>query len=104
MNSWSILKNSRIWRIRTPHVDKMTLLVQAPNEEESKEYFTPPQSSDYNENNRLESNREDQYSQMKLNSTHIHIHMKSTPITYTCSLNIFMILAIKLKAKPRHQL
>jgi hypothetical protein len=42
MNSWSILENSRIWRIRIPHVDRMTLLVQAQDEEESKEYFIPP--------------------------------------------------------------
>jgi hypothetical protein len=40
MNSWSISKNSRIWRIRLPPANKMTLLVQTLNEEESEEYFT----------------------------------------------------------------
>ncbi len=40
----------------------MNLLVQAPHEEESKEYFTLLQSLDYNEDGRLKSNREDHYS------------------------------------------
>jgi hypothetical protein len=44
----------------------MNLLVQAPNEEESKEYFIQPQSPNYNNNGRLESNREDQYSHTKI--------------------------------------
>jgi hypothetical protein len=44
----------------------MTLLVQTPDKEESKEYLIPPQSPDCNEDNRLESNREDQYSHMKI--------------------------------------
>jgi hypothetical protein len=63
--SWSISKNSRIWRIKTP-VDRMNLLVQAPHEEESEEYFTLPQSLDCNENDRLESNKEDHYSHRKM--------------------------------------
>jgi hypothetical protein len=44
----------------------MNLLVQALNEEESKEYFIQPQSLNYNDNGRLESNREDQYSHTKI--------------------------------------
>jgi hypothetical protein len=40
MNSWNIFENSRIWIIKTPLVDRMTLLVQALDKEESKEYFT----------------------------------------------------------------
>jgi len=44
----------------------MNLLVQAPHEEESKEYFTLAQSLDCNENGRLEGNREDQYSHKKM--------------------------------------
>jgi hypothetical protein len=47
-------------------VDRMTLLVQALDKEESKEYLIPLQSSDCNEDNRLECNREDQYSHMKI--------------------------------------
>jgi len=39
--SWSILKNPRIWRIKTPPVDRMNLLVQTPHEEELEEYFIP---------------------------------------------------------------
>jgi len=66
MNSWNIFENSRIWRIKTLLVDRMTLLVQALDEEESKEYFTLLQSPDCNEENRLEGNREDQYSHMKI--------------------------------------
>jgi len=45
MRSWSISKNSRIRRIkriRTPHVNIMTLFVQAPHEEELEEFFTLP--------------------------------------------------------------
>jgi hypothetical protein len=64
--SWSILENSRIWRIRTPSTNRMNLLVQAPHEEESKEYFTLPQSSNCNEDGRLENNREDHYSHRKM--------------------------------------
>jgi hypothetical protein len=66
MNSWNIFENSRIWRIKTPLVDRMTLLVQTLDEEESKEYFTLLQSPDCNEENRLKGNREDQYSRMKI--------------------------------------
>jgi hypothetical protein len=40
----------------------MNLLVQALNEEESKEYFILPQSPYSNDDGRLESNREEQYS------------------------------------------
>ncbi len=32
-------ENSRIWRIRTPRVNKRTLLVQTQDKEESEEYF-----------------------------------------------------------------
>jgi hypothetical protein len=42
MNSWSISKNSRIWRIKMPLADRMILLVQTLDEEESKEYFIMP--------------------------------------------------------------
>jgi hypothetical protein len=63
--SWSISKNSRIWRIKTP-ADRMNLLVQALHKEESKEYFTLPKSPDYNEDGRLESNKEDHYSHRKM--------------------------------------
>jgi len=42
-----------------PPIDRMTMLVQAPNEEESNEYFTSLQSSKCNEGGRLESKRED---------------------------------------------
>jgi hypothetical protein len=42
-----------------PPIDRMTMLVQAPNEEESNEYFTLLQSSKCNEGGRLESKRED---------------------------------------------
>jgi len=41
-------------------------LVQAPHEEELEEYFILPQSPDGNEDGRLESNREDQYSCRKM--------------------------------------
>jgi hypothetical protein len=58
MRSWNILDNSRIWKIKMPYVNKMTLLVQPPNEEELKEYFIPPQSSNCNEDGRIESNKE----------------------------------------------
>ncbi len=44
----------------------MNLLVQAPHEEELEEYFILPQSPDGNEDGRLESNREDQYSCRKM--------------------------------------
>jgi hypothetical protein len=44
----------------------MTLLVQAQDKEELEEYFTLPQSSDYDEDGRLESNREDQNSHLKI--------------------------------------
>jgi hypothetical protein len=37
----------------------MNLLIQALNEEESKKYFIQPQSLNYNDNGRLENNRED---------------------------------------------
>ncbi len=40
-------------------VDRMILLVQILDEEESKEYFILPQSPDCNEDGRLKSNRED---------------------------------------------
>jgi hypothetical protein len=53
MSSWNILENSRIWRIR------MTLLVQAPDEEEYEKYFILPQSPNCNEDGKLKSNRED---------------------------------------------
>jgi hypothetical protein len=66
MSSYSIFKNSKIWRIRTPHVNKITLLVQTQDKEESEEYFTSPQNSDYNEDGRLESNMEDQNSHLKI--------------------------------------
>jgi hypothetical protein len=39
---WNISKNSRIWKIRSPPIDGMNLLVQAPNVEELEEYFIPP--------------------------------------------------------------
>jgi hypothetical protein len=38
----------------------MTLLVQAQDKEELEEYLISPQSSDYNEDGRLKSNKEDQ--------------------------------------------
>jgi hypothetical protein len=44
----------------------MNFLVQALNEEESKEYFISPQSPNCNDDGRLESNREDQYSHRKI--------------------------------------
>ncbi len=49
-----------------PLGNRMTLLDQTPHEEESEEYFTPPQSPDCNEDGRLESNQEDQYSHKKM--------------------------------------
>jgi hypothetical protein len=63
--SWNISKNSRIWRIKTP-TNQMNLLIQTTHEEESEEYFTLPQSSDCNEDGRLESNKEDHYSHRKM--------------------------------------
>jgi hypothetical protein len=63
---WNISKNSRIWKIKSPLANRMNLLVQAPHKDESKEYFTLPQSPYCNEDGRLESNREDQYSHKKL--------------------------------------
>jgi hypothetical protein len=60
MSSWSISENSRIWRIRTPLAKRMTLLVQAQDKEELEEYLILPQSSDYSEDGRLKSNKEDQ--------------------------------------------
>jgi hypothetical protein len=42
-----------------PLVDKMTMLVQAPNEEESNEYFILLQSLKCNEGGRLEFTFED---------------------------------------------
>jgi hypothetical protein len=44
----------------------MNLLVEVPNEEELKEYFTLLLSPNCNDNGRLESNREDQYSHRKI--------------------------------------
>jgi hypothetical protein len=41
-------------------------LVQTPHKEKSKEYFTPLQTLDYDENGRLKSNREDQYSHKRM--------------------------------------
>jgi hypothetical protein len=55
-SSWNIFKNSKIRIIKMPLGNRMTLLDQTPHEEESKEYFTPPQSPDCNEDGRLESN------------------------------------------------
>ncbi len=52
-----------------PPIDRMTMLVQAPNEEESNEYFTLLQSSKCNEGGRLESKREDQNSHLKILQT-----------------------------------
>jgi hypothetical protein len=54
--SWSISKNSKIWKIKTP-ADRINLLIQTPHKEESEEYFTLPQSPNCNEDGRLESNR-----------------------------------------------
>jgi hypothetical protein len=56
MSSWNILKNSKIRIIRMPLANRMTLLDQTPHEEESEEYFALPQSPDFNEDDRLESN------------------------------------------------
>ncbi len=42
-----------------PPIDKMTMLVQAPNEEESNEYFILLQSLKCNEGGRLEFTFED---------------------------------------------
>jgi hypothetical protein len=47
-------------------VDRMTMLVQTPNEEESNEYFTPLQSLKCNEGGRLKNNREDENSHLKI--------------------------------------
>jgi hypothetical protein len=66
MKSWRISKNSRIWRIKTPLVDRMMLLVQALDKEELEEYLISPQSLDYNEDGKLESNKEDQSSHVKI--------------------------------------
>jgi hypothetical protein len=66
MSSWNISKNSRIWRIRTAPANRMALLVQTLNKEELKEYFILPQNLGCNEDGRLESNEEDQYSHMKI--------------------------------------
>jgi hypothetical protein len=63
---WSILENSRIWKIRNPTIDKMNLSVQTLNGEESKEYFTLPQSLNCNDDGRLESNKENQYPHRKI--------------------------------------
>jgi hypothetical protein len=49
-----------------PPTDKMTLLVQTPHAKESMEYFISLQSLDYNEDGKLESSREDQYSHWKM--------------------------------------
>jgi len=56
---WSISENSKNCKLRNPIVDKMNLLVQAPDKDELEEYFTLLQSLDYNNNGRLESNKED---------------------------------------------
>jgi hypothetical protein len=48
----------------TPNI--MNLLLQAPNEDKSKEFFIQPQNPNYNDNGRLESNREDLYSHTKI--------------------------------------
>jgi hypothetical protein len=66
MSSWNILENPRIWRIKMPPTDKMTLLVQALDKEEFKKYFILLQNLDYNEDSRLESSKDDQYSHMKI--------------------------------------
>jgi hypothetical protein len=63
---WSVSKNSRIWKTRSPPIDRMNLLVQAPHEEESEEYSILIQSPNCNEDGRLENNREDQYSHKKI--------------------------------------
>jgi hypothetical protein len=44
----------------------MNLLVQTLDEEELKEYFIPPQSLNCNDDGRLESNKENQYSHRKI--------------------------------------
>jgi hypothetical protein len=44
----------------------MNLVVEALEEEESKEYFTPLQSPDCNEDCGLRNNKEDQYSHRKI--------------------------------------
>jgi len=44
----------------------MNLSIETPNKEETKEYFTPPQSPYCSDDNGLESNREDQYSHRKI--------------------------------------
>jgi hypothetical protein len=54
----------------------MNLLVQTLDEEESEEYFTPPQSLNCNDNGRLESNKEDQYSHMKILQNGIICHRR----------------------------
>jgi hypothetical protein len=56
---WSISQNARIWRIRNPTTNRMNLSIEAPNEEELEEYFTPSQSLDCNDNHGLGNNRED---------------------------------------------
>jgi hypothetical protein len=63
---WNILKNVRIWKIKNPIVDKMNLSIEALTEEELEEYFTSPQSPNCNDDGRLESNRENQYSHRKI--------------------------------------
>jgi len=44
----------------------MNLSIEATDEEESKEYFTLPQSSDYNDDCGLGSTRKNQYSYRKI--------------------------------------
>ncbi len=57
MRSWNTLDNSGIWEIKMLHDNRMTLLVQAPHEEKLKEYFTPRQGLNCNENGRIKSNK-----------------------------------------------
>jgi hypothetical protein len=49
-----------------PPTDKMTLLIEAPHVEELEKYFISLQSLDYNEDGRLKSSKEDQYSHWKM--------------------------------------
>ncbi len=44
----------------------MNLSLEALNKEESREYFTLPQSPNFNDDHALKSNREDQYSHKKI--------------------------------------
>jgi hypothetical protein len=44
----------------------MNLSLEALNKEESREYFTLPQSPNFNDDHALKNNREDQYSHKKI--------------------------------------